>query len=58
MNGRVLTPGLHAHGDYLPLLAIEDGRLGEMVRSAGDECERGETLALLIEVLYPSGWHG
>jgi hypothetical protein len=53
--GGVLTPGLHTHGDYLPLLAIEDGRLGEMVRQCRDEDWQVDALALLLGALYPHG---
>lgn len=52
MRLRTLVFPLPACGDYLPLLAIQDGRLGEMVRQCRDEgCEA--LVSLFIE-LYPN----
>lgn len=42
-------------GDYLPLLAMQDGRLGEMVLEAADPEWQSDTLDHLMKRLYPNG---
>lgn len=44
-------------GDYLPLLAIQDGRLGELVEHAGDFDDREDALDYCMKSLYPNGSH-
>jgi hypothetical protein len=59
MRLRALVFPLPACGDYLPLLAIQDGRLGEMVRQCLDEGVQVDALAMLLGDLYPNGsWNG
>lgn len=55
--GTLVFP-LPACGDYLPLLAIQDGRLGEMVRQCRDESVQIDALASLLGELYPNACWG
>lgn len=45
---------LPACGDYLPLLAVQDGRLGEMVAQCENQDTQIDSLAFLIGYLYPN----
>jgi hypothetical protein len=57
MRLRTLVFPLPSCGDYLPLLAIQDGRLGEMVRQCEEEGE--DALAMMLGDLYPNAsWNG
>ena len=54
MRSAVIFP-LPSCGDYLPLLAIQDGRLGEMTRQAADPDVQCDALGFLLGELYPNG---
>lgn len=58
MRLRTLVFPLPACGDYLPLLAIQDGRLGEMVRQSLDEGVQVDALAVMLGDLYPNACWG
>lgn len=51
---RLLVFPLPACGDYLPLLAIQDGRLGEMVAQCLDDLGQAEALVTMFIELYPN----
>lgn len=53
-----ILPWVFPCGDYLPLLAIQDGRLGEMVRQCLDEEGQCDALAVLLGDLYPNACYG
>lgn len=58
LDTRWLVFPLPPCGDYLPLLAIQDGRLGEMVEHAGDRERRSDALDYMMKRLYPNGSYG
>jgi hypothetical protein len=58
LGSRWLVFPLPSCGDYLPLLAVEDGRLGEMADQAVDQECGSDALDYMMKCLYPNGSYG
>jgi hypothetical protein len=48
------THGGYPPADRFPGLAVEDGRLGELVERAGDDAAQADALAYLLGECYPN----